>query len=79
MIKLGADLRVNFRYLIQNVAKKGKLALTIVRRRAKLCRYSCRLGDRPALIPSLNGEYPPYFVYGPLVFSKATLNTSAPQ
>jgi hypothetical protein len=28
--------------------------------------------DRPALLRDLNGEYPPYFVYGPLVFSKAT-------
>ena len=28
--------------------------------------------DRPLLIPDLKGEYPPYFVYGPIVFSKAT-------
>jgi hypothetical protein len=73
MIKLGADLRVNFRYLIQNVAKKGKLALTIVRAGKTMQVQLPVLADRPALIPSLNGEYPPYFVYGPLVFSKATL------
>jgi PDZ domain len=28
------------------------------------------------MVPSLNGEYPPYFIYGPLVFSKATLQYS---
>jgi hypothetical protein len=28
--------------------------------------------DCPRLIPDLNGSYPPYFVYGPLVFSTAT-------
>jgi hypothetical protein len=25
--------------------------------------------NRPLLIPALNGDYPPYFVYGPMVFS----------
>ena len=29
------------------------------------------------LIPSLRGEYPPYFIYGPMVFSKATLQFNA--
>jgi hypothetical protein len=28
--------------------------------------------NRPFLIPDLKGAYPPYFIYGPLVFSKAT-------
>jgi hypothetical protein len=28
--------------------------------------------DRPLLIPELKGDYPPYFVYGPMVFSIAT-------
>lgn len=73
MIKLGADLRVNFRYLIQNVAKKGRLALTVVRGGRSVQVQLPVSADRPTLIPSLNGEYPPYFVYGPLVFSKATL------
>jgi hypothetical protein len=30
--------------------------------------------ERSLLIPDLTGEYPPYFIYGPLVFSKATSN-----
>jgi hypothetical protein len=29
------------------------------------------------LIPSLRGEYPSYFIYGPMVFSKATLQFDA--
>jgi hypothetical protein len=28
--------------------------------------------ERPMLIPDMEGEYPPYFIYGPLVFSTAT-------
>ena len=72
MVKLGSDLRVNFRYLIQKVAVKGKVALTIVRAGRSTVVQLPVSPDRPMLIPMLGGEYPPYFVYGPLVFSKAT-------
>jgi S1-C subfamily serine protease len=73
MIKLGPDLRVNFRYLIQKVARQGKVALTVVRGGKSTLVQLPVSPNRPLLIPSLNGAYPPYFVYGPLVFSKATL------
>jgi len=72
MVKLGADLRVNFRYLIQKVANQGKVSLTLVRAGKSMAVQLPVAPNRPMLIPSLNGEYPPYFVYGPLVFSKAT-------
>jgi S1-C subfamily serine protease len=72
MIKLGADLRVNFRYLIQKVAQQGKLPLTVLRAGKSMLVQLPVSPNRPLLIPSLSGEYPPYFVYGPLVFSKAT-------
>ena len=29
--------------------------------------------DRQLVIPDLNGAYPSYFIYGPMVFSKATV------
>jgi S1-C subfamily serine protease len=73
MIKLGSNLRVDFRYLIQNVAGKGKVPLTVVRAGKPLQVQLPVSTTRPLLIPSLNGEYPPYFIYGPMVFSKATL------
>jgi S1-C subfamily serine protease len=72
MVKLGADLRVNFRYLIQKLADKGKVSLTVVRAGKSMVVQLPVSPNRPMLIPTLNGEYPPYFVYGPLVFSKAT-------
>ena len=31
MIKLGANLRVRFQYLVQKIAKNGKVPLTVVR------------------------------------------------
>jgi S1-C subfamily serine protease len=72
MIKFGEDLRVNFRYLLQRVAQQGKVALTLVRAGKTLQVQLPVPPERPMLIPEINGDYPSYFVYGPLVFSKAT-------
>lgn len=72
MIKFGEDLRVNFRYLLQRVAKQGKVSLTLVRAGKTLQVQLPVPSERPMLIPEMNGDYPSYFVYGPLVFSKAT-------
>jgi len=72
MIKLGADLRVGFRYRVQQAARNGKVPLTIVRAGKSLQVQLPVPASRPLLIPELNGEYPSYFVYGPLVFARAS-------
>ena len=72
MIKLGSNLRVRFQYLIQKIAKDGKVPLTIVRAGKELTVTMPVSPDRPMLIPDLRGAYPSYFVFGPLVFSTAT-------
>jgi S1-C subfamily serine protease len=72
MVKVGADLRLNMRYWIQKIANNGTVPLTI-RRDGKNQNIKLPVVTTlPQLIPDLNGTYPPYFVYGPLVFSKAT-------
>ncbi len=71
-IALGPDLRVNFQYLVQKVAKDGKLPLTIIRDGKTLQVQLPVSAERPMLISDLRGSYPPYFIYGPLVFSKAS-------
>jgi S1-C subfamily serine protease len=72
MVKIGPDLRVGFGYLIQKFAANGQLPLTIVRG-GKSEKVSVPVSpDRPTLVEDLDGQYPPYFIYGPLVFSKAT-------
>ena len=73
MIKLGNNLRVDFRYLIQNVTVNGKVPLTVVRAGKPLTIQVPAPPKRPMMVPGLNGDYPPYFIYGPIVFSKATL------
>jgi S1-C subfamily serine protease len=73
MIKLGNDKRVSFQYLIQKVAKDDALDLSIVRAGKPMEVRIPVFRDRHNLIPDLRGQYPSYFVYGPLVFSRATL------
>jgi hypothetical protein len=73
MVKLGPNLRVRFKYRVQQVAKNGKVPLTIVRGGKTMQVQVPVGGPRPLLIPPLEGAYPPYFVYGPIVFSRATI------
>lgn len=72
MVKLGPNLRVRFQYRVQQVAKDGKVPLTVVRAGKEMQVQVPVGGPRPLLIPSLEGGYPSYFVYGPIVFSRAT-------
>jgi hypothetical protein len=72
MIKLGDDLRVRFRYEVQHVATNGTVPLTIVRAGKEMKVNLPISASYPRLIPGLNGVYPSYFIYGPLVFSSAT-------
>ena len=73
MVKLSTNLRVNFRYFIQKIAKEGRVPLTVIRGGKTLLVDVPVAATRPLLIPSLNGAYPSFFIYGPLVFSKATV------
>lgn len=72
MIKLGDELRVHFEYLVQHLATNGTVPLTIVRGGVEKKIVLPTPAEFPRLIPSLNGTYPSYFIYGPLVFSAAT-------
>jgi S1-C subfamily serine protease len=71
MVKLGEN-RVRFQYRVQQLAKDGKVPLTVIRDGKTLKVELPVSPERPLLIPDLKGEYPSYFIYGPLVFSRAT-------
>jgi hypothetical protein len=72
MIKWNSNLRLGFVYLVQSLAKNGKVPLTVVREGKEVQIQLPVSAVRPAVIGSLEGKYPPYFVYGPLAFSIAT-------
>jgi S1-C subfamily serine protease len=72
MVKIRDNLRLNFHYLIQKVAKDGKVPLSIVRQGKNMTVELPAPTKYPLLIQSLKGRYPSYFIYGPLVFSPVT-------
>lgn len=73
MVRIGDQLRVRFPYLAQKLATQGRLPVRVLRD-GKNVALSVPLRVQLDLLvpPSLNGEYPPYFIYGPLVFSVPT-------
>ncbi|MDB6168611.1 MAG: peptidase [Verrucomicrobia bacterium] len=74
MIKLpGTYLRVRFQYLIQKKAANGHIPLTVFRAGKFVTVDLPVSSDRPLVMRDLHGSYPPYFVFGPLVFSTATM------
>jgi len=78
MIKLRPNLRVGFQYLVQKRARNGKVPVTVVRANKTLEIDLPVSSTRPLLIPDSRGDYPSYFIYGPLVFSRASLQFLAP-
>jgi S1-C subfamily serine protease len=71
MIELNGDVRLKFEYLVQKNVHDGKVPLTIFRHGAVLHVEEPVAYDRPQLISRLDGQYPPYFIYGPIAFSVA--------
>ena len=72
MIKLGGGLRVHFEYMLQHITTNGSVPLTVVRAGKEQTVNLPVSANYPLVIPGLNGGYPSYFIYGPLVFSAAT-------
>lgn len=72
MVKLDKDLRVSFAYLVQRLANDGKVPMSVVRAGKTLTIQLPVSAQHPTLVTDLQGGYPSYFIYGPLVFSTAT-------
>jgi S1-C subfamily serine protease len=72
MVQLGPNLRVRFQYLVQKLARDGKVALSLVRAGKPLVVQLPVDLKRRVMVPDLQGTYPPYFIYGPVVFSVAS-------
>lgn len=72
MVKLGPNLRVYFTYFVQKIAKDGKVPLTILRKNKEMHIELPVSSKHPLLLRDLGDSYPPYFIYGPMVFSAAT-------
>lgn len=73
MVKLKPSLRVMFKYKVQQFAVNGKVPLTIMRAGQRLKLDVPVFRGRPHMISDLAGGYPSYFIWGPIVFSRASL------
>ena len=78
MVRLTDDINVAFHYLIQKIARNGKVPLTVVRAGKEMQIQLPVSNQRPQVIPDLQDDYPSYFIYGPVVFSDATKNVIRP-
>ena len=65
-------LRLPFNYLVPKLARDQRLKVTILRDGQSLNLDVPTLGRTPELLAPLRGDYPPYFILGPLVFSTAS-------
>ena len=73
MVKAPANLHVGLAYLAQKLETNGTIPLTVIRG-GKEVSVKLPFGPRPEMaIPTLRGTYPSYFVYGPVVFTTATV------
>jgi S1-C subfamily serine protease len=72
MIPLEQNLRVHFQYMVQRIAKNGKVPLTVVRAGKEKHIDLPVSPNFPSVIPEEKSNYPSYFILGPVVFSEAT-------
>jgi len=73
MTKVRDNLRLRFEYLLQSLVRDGKLPVTLIRD-GKEMTVELPMSPKPdELIRPLRGRYPSYFIYGPLVFSPASV------
>jgi len=70
MVHVGA-LRLDFRYAVRKEAKDGHIPMVVVRQ-GKTLTIDVPLGFRHMLVPGVEGFYPPYFILGPIAFTRAT-------
>ncbi len=78
MVRIGEQLRVRAPYLLQKLAKNGVVPMRVLRGGQSVALQVPLRTSPNLLVPtSLNGEFPPYFIYGPLVFSTPTADRLA--
>ena len=73
LVQLRDDLRLRFDYFLPKLAEEGQITLTIVRAGEELILQVPFEYEREMLLPRAKYNYPEYAIYGPLVFTTATL------
>jgi S1-C subfamily serine protease len=72
MVRVKDGLHVHYAYLVPKLAKQDKIHLSILRQGKALEIDVPLYRDDKYVLKSLNGNYPSYFIYGPITFSTAS-------
>ena len=68
-VQITADMKLNYQYVVPHLDNDGKIPATIIRNgETKEIEIPVHTG-RELLIPVLAGEYPSYFIHGPILFT----------
>jgi Trypsin-like peptidase domain/PDZ domain len=75
-VKVGEDLLFHFQYVVPGLTRNGKVPVTVVRS-GKIVKLDATVSrGEDLVIRELKGEYPAFFLYGPLVFMAATTQSA---
>lgn len=70
-VQIDGELKLPFQYLVAKLARDGKLPMTLFRG-GQTTTIELPVSSRESLlVPYLKGDYPRYFIYGPIVFTPA--------
>ncbi len=76
-VKVAENLRFHFQYVVPQLVKDGKVPATVLRDGEVVqLDLPTTTGD-DLVLPETHGEYPAFFLCGPLVFSPAARNTAS--
>jgi hypothetical protein len=76
-VEVGDNLHFHFQYLVPRLVKDGKVPVTVLRQgKERKIRAAVVRGD-DLLLRDVTGEYPAYFLYGPLTFTAASNQSGA--
>jgi S1-C subfamily serine protease len=73
IVQIKPNLRLRWEYLVPKLAREEKLPLGVWREGKALDVELPVVRGRDQVIKGLKGAYPSYFIYGPLVFSPASI------
>ena len=68
-VQITEDLKLSHRYLVPRLALDNKLPATVIRDGKLIDVQLPMIRNRELLVPELNGTYPEYFIFGPMVFT----------
>jgi S1-C subfamily serine protease len=75
-VKFRDSLHLPFLYVVPQVVKHGKVPATVLRDGEELKLHIPVASPEELVLREMKGEYPSFFLYGPLVFTAATSNSA---